>query len=192
MTQSIVEYWQGEWLAGNISRKEMEEQIIMAQRFAAKGPAMSEPKLSPSERAERFQTRTKVHEAAFAKSDGRCFYCGAEGKRTIEHKIPKFRGGRNNAENCVVACSTCNGRKHTRTPEEFKIHMMLKYGRAPTPFFGEPKGPDRDWLIVTVPPPQPSVIERRESIKMRRFGREGEAALRVRGHLGDLEDQRPS
>lgn len=59
-----------------------------------------------------------------------CQYCGAcPGKSalTIDHVLPRSRGGPTTWENVVTACDTCNRRKGSRTPEEAR--MPLK--RAP-------------------------------------------------------------
>lgn len=50
-----------------------------------------------------------------------CCYCGWEGSSaqlTIDHVMPRSRGGRTNWENVVAACAPCNRRKGDRTPEE--------------------------------------------------------------------------
>ena len=47
-----------------------------------------------------------------------CQYCGARNRLTIDHILPKSRGGRDTWENLVAACASCNNRKGDRTPEE--------------------------------------------------------------------------
>jgi 5-methylcytosine-specific restriction endonuclease McrA len=47
-----------------------------------------------------------------------CQYCGARDQLTIDHVLPKSRGGRDSWENLVTACVSCNNRKGDRTPEE--------------------------------------------------------------------------
>jgi 5-methylcytosine-specific restriction endonuclease McrA len=42
------------------------------------------------------------------------------GKDSLEHKIPKTKGGTNEKENLAVSCIKCNIRKGSRTEEEFK------------------------------------------------------------------------
>lgn len=63
-----------------------------------------------------------------------CAYCGqqyADWRLTIDHILPKSRGGRNVWMNCVAACKPCNHRKADRTPEEAGMELMyLPY--APT------------------------------------------------------------
>ncbi len=55
--------------------------------------------------------------------DGRtCGYCvGAA--TTIDHILPRSRGGRNSWLNTVAACDTCNQRKGNRTPEEAGMRL---------------------------------------------------------------------
>jgi len=56
-----------------------------------------------------------------------CAYCGDEfssSQLTIDHVIPKSRGGTNQWTNCVTACRTCNHKKGNRTPEESKMYLL--------------------------------------------------------------------
>jgi len=57
------------------------------------------------------------------KQDGVCYYCknilDNNGLGHIDHKTPLSRGGLNIAGNIVIACSTCNLIKGTKTEEEF-------------------------------------------------------------------------
>ncbi|GIV61325.1 MAG: HNH endonuclease [Rhodothermaceae bacterium] len=48
----------------------------------------------------------------------RCQYCGSREQLTIDHIVPKSRGGADTWENLVAACVPCNNRKGNRTPEE--------------------------------------------------------------------------
>jgi 5-methylcytosine-specific restriction endonuclease McrA len=61
---------------------------------------------------------------------GRCFYCGDSfgdkpGNRHVEHKTPVCRGGSSDPSNIVLACKSCNLRKHTKTAEEFLRVMSI-------------------------------------------------------------------
>jgi len=50
-----------------------------------------------------------------------CQYCGRQpGKSelTLDHVVPRCRGGKSSWENMVTACKRCNQRKGNRTPEE--------------------------------------------------------------------------
>ncbi len=52
--------------------------------------------------------------------DGHCCqYCGYTGEGlTLDHVIPRSRGGGDTWENLITACVRCNVRKGSRTPEE--------------------------------------------------------------------------
>lgn len=47
-----------------------------------------------------------------------CQYCGATERLTLDHVVPKSRGGPDTWDNLVAACVPCNNRKGSRTPEE--------------------------------------------------------------------------
>lgn len=55
-----------------------------------------------------------------------CQYCGKRPSRrelTLDHVIPRYRGGPTNWENIVTACSPCNLAKGGRTPEEAGMYL---------------------------------------------------------------------
>lgn len=55
-----------------------------------------------------------------------CQYCGYIGDDlTLDHVIPRSRGGGDTWENLVTACVTCNVKKGSRTPKE--AAMILRY-----------------------------------------------------------------
>ena len=60
-----------------------------------------------------------------------CQYCGARPnirELTIDHVLPRSRGGRSSWENCVLACLACNQRKANRSPAESRMTLR----REPT------------------------------------------------------------
>jgi len=57
----------------------------------------------------------------------RCGYCGRGDLRlTIDHIIPKARGGSDSWDNLISACTVCNNKKGDRTPEEANMMMLTK------------------------------------------------------------------
>lgn len=62
------------------------------------------------------------------KRDGfQCQYCGTHSHAmTVDHIIPKVRGGKDSWENMVTACIRCNNTKGDRTPEEADMTLMTK------------------------------------------------------------------
>jgi len=63
----------------------------------------------------------------FRRDRYRCQYCGCADRLTLDHVLPKSRGGRDSWENLVAACVPCNNRKGNRTPEE----ALMPLARAP-------------------------------------------------------------
>ncbi len=59
-----------------------------------------------------------------------CQYCGATRNLTLDHVLPRSRGGGNTWENLVTACEPCNTRKGNRTPQEANMVLRNK-PRAP-------------------------------------------------------------
>lgn len=56
-----------------------------------------------------------------------CQYCGArpsDDALTVDHVIPRSRGGKTTWTNCVVSCARCNRRKSNRTPEESGVRLI--------------------------------------------------------------------
>ena len=57
----------------------------------------------------------------------RCAYCGrGDLPLTLDHIIPRSRGGEDNWENLVSACLPCNNKKGDRTPEEAGMQLKIK------------------------------------------------------------------
>ena len=75
----------------------------------------------------------------FARDDHRCQYC-SEGAESIDHVIPRSKGGEHTWENVVAACRRCNVRKRDRLLHE--TSMVLR---------GTPTAPrELTWVIVAV------------------------------------------
>jgi len=66
----------------------------------------------------------------YKRDNNTCQYCGARSKLTIDHVIPKCRGGSDTWENLVVACSSCNTKKGNTLLEQTGM-KLAKQPRAP-------------------------------------------------------------
>jgi 5-methylcytosine-specific restriction endonuclease McrA len=53
----------------------------------------------------------------------KCVYCGSGANLTLDHVLPRSRGGDNSWENLVTCCRKCNAKKDDRTPEEARMRM---------------------------------------------------------------------
>lgn len=66
----------------------------------------------------------------YKRDNDTCQYCGATKKLTIDHIIPRCRGGQDTWENLVVACSSCNTKKGHTLLEQTGMKLARK-PRAP-------------------------------------------------------------
>ncbi len=57
------------------------------------------------------------------RDSSRCQYCGGRDRLTIDHVLPKSRGGRDAWDNLVAACVPCNNRKGSMTPTEAGMNL---------------------------------------------------------------------
>ena len=62
----------------------------------------------------------------YRRDDNQCVYCGSKKSLTIDHVLPKSRGGKNTWGNLVTCCNPCNIKKGNRTPEESGMKLRKK------------------------------------------------------------------
>lgn len=62
----------------------------------------------------------------YKRDNYQCVYCGSNKSLTLDHVLPKSRGGKNEWTNLVTSCFKCNLKKSNRTPEEAKMQMRHK------------------------------------------------------------------
>lgn len=87
--------------------------------------------------------------AILSRDDYLCQYCGTFGSKTnaltIDHVIPKSRGGQDNWDNMVCACISCNNKKDNRTPEEWGV-PLVKRPKAPPNRYSEILNKVPEWM----------------------------------------------
>jgi 5-methylcytosine-specific restriction endonuclease McrA len=79
------------------------------------------------------QTRALSRKNILLRDRNTCQYCSvalASGELTLDHVIPRSRGGSSTWENLVACCHPCNRRKGNQTP----IEAGMKLGREPRAF----------------------------------------------------------
>jgi len=87
-------------------------------------------------RPQRKLTRLEV----FHRDQYTCQYCGKETHQlTLDHVVPRYRGGEHTWENIVSACASCNRRKAGRTPQEAGMKLI------------HPPSPPRDGTLFHIP-----------------------------------------
>ena len=90
----------------------------------------------------------------------RCQYCGAKkapGDLTLDHILPRSRGGDNLPMNIVTACVACNNRKGNRTPSEARMPLLtsqtalrVKLERVVLCHYAEARAEWRKYLFMDV------------------------------------------
>jgi 5-methylcytosine-specific restriction endonuclease McrA len=90
----------------------------------------------------------------------RCQYCGekkAAGQLTLDHILPRSRGGDNSPVNIVTACVPCNQRKGDRTPAEARMPLLtsqsalrVKLERVVLCHYAEARAEWRKYLFMDV------------------------------------------
>lgn len=76
----------------------------------------------------------------FARDGHVCQYCGRRAE-SIDHVVPRSRGGEHTWENVVAACRPCNTTKRDRLLEETSMRLQRR-----------PEAPRHlSWVAVTVP-----------------------------------------
>lgn len=83
------------------------------------------------------------------RDDYTCQYCGDRNHPlTVDHIIPKSRGGKTSWANIVVACKSCNLKKGSRTASEAGMRM-----------FKEPSTPSVNYFSFSIPSGPKSYVE---------------------------------
>jgi 5-methylcytosine-specific restriction endonuclease McrA len=90
-------------------------------------------RLSAYVRVPRAAQRKISRRALFARDAWTCVYCGATDVRlTLDHVVPRSRGGDSVWENVVTSCAPCNLRKGNRLLDEISM-ALRKPPRPPAP-----------------------------------------------------------
>lgn len=75
----------------------------------------------------------------FLRDEGRCQYCGRRAE-SIDHVVPRSRGGEHVWENVVAACRRCNAHKRDRLLDDTTMHLRRR-----------PEAPRHlSWVLVAV------------------------------------------
>ena len=71
--------------------------------------------------------RKITRRAVFARDSWTCQYCGARSNLTVDHVVPRCKGGTSSSDNIVASCAPCNRRKGDALPR----HAGMKLRRQP-------------------------------------------------------------
>lgn len=74
--------------------------------------------------------RKITRRAVFARDDWTCQYCGSRTTLTVDHVIPRSKGGSSSWENIVASCAPCNRRKGDALLRQVGM-QLLRQPRTP-------------------------------------------------------------
>lgn len=86
----------------------------------------------------------------FPKTDGRCGYCGTiinshiKNALHLDHMTPPEKGGTNDNDNLIFACTHCNCQKNNKTVEEYRTWIKKKQSKKYHAFYFEVR--ESGWL----------------------------------------------
>jgi 5-methylcytosine-specific restriction endonuclease McrA len=98
------------------------DRVLRSPRFTWPVPSVVRLKVYINVR--KYERKGNLRIRIFVRDGFRCQYCGIvkdAGDLTIDHIIPRSRGGTNDALNLCAACIPCNNRKGNRTPAEARM-----------------------------------------------------------------------
>jgi 5-methylcytosine-specific restriction endonuclease McrA len=76
--------------------------------------------------------RKITRRAVFARDQWTCQYCGSRSNLTVDHVVPKSKGGSSSWDNIVASCAPCNRRKGNALPRQVGM-KLLREPRTPNP-----------------------------------------------------------
>jgi 5-methylcytosine-specific restriction endonuclease McrA len=76
--------------------------------------------------------RKITRRAVFARDGWTCQYCGSRAQLTVDHVIPRSKGGGSTWENIVAACAPCNRRKGDALARQVGM-TLARSPRTPNP-----------------------------------------------------------
>ena len=68
--------------------------------------------------------RKITRRAVFARDGWSCQYCGSRSSLTVDHVVPRSKGGSSTWDNIVASCAPCNRRKGDSLPRQVGMHLV--------------------------------------------------------------------
>lgn len=76
-----------------------------------------------------FERKSLSRKNILLRDQNTCMYCGnhfSPSELTLDHVLPRSRGGDSTWDNLVACCKRCNHRKGNKTPEEAGMHLIRR------------------------------------------------------------------
>ncbi|HEX2269461.1 MAG TPA: HNH endonuclease [Pyrinomonadaceae bacterium] len=147
-------------IKGTVTVEELDgDRVLRSARTAFPVPSVIRRRIYINVRQRREASgmkRTRI----YMRDKFRCQYCGgkkAASELTLDHILPRSRGGDNSPFNVVTACVSCNQRKGSRTPSEARMPLLtpqsalrVKLERVVLCHYAEARAEWRKYLFMDV------------------------------------------
>lgn len=117
-------------LKGKAETMEAGPHVLRSERLAVTIPLVI--RLTYFVHLPRAEGRRLSRKAILARDGFRCQYCGSTRRLTLDHIVPRSRGGLTSWENVITSCASCNVRKGACLPSEVGMSPSRK-PRPPAP-----------------------------------------------------------
>jgi 5-methylcytosine-specific restriction endonuclease McrA len=100
------------------------DRVLRSQRFTFPCPGVI--RLVTYVNVRRYRGGGNMRMRIFLRDRFACQYCGVKGTAgdlTLDHILPRSRGGRSTPDNLCASCKRCNNRKGDRTPAEARMPL---------------------------------------------------------------------
>jgi 5-methylcytosine-specific restriction endonuclease McrA len=103
---------------------EYDHQVVRTPRAEYRAPAV----IRLQHQVRRPRPRVKLtRREVFARDAYTCQYCGRQsGDLTLDHVVPRHRGGSHSWDNLVTACKACNHRKGGKLLDEARLRLARR------------------------------------------------------------------
>lgn len=147
-------------IKGTVTVEELDgDRVLRSARTAFPVPSVIRRRIYINVRQRREASgmkRTRI----YMRDKFRCQYCGDKktaSELTLDHILPRSRGGDNSPMNVVTACVSCNNRKGSRTPSEARMPLLtsqtalrVKLERVVLCHYAEARAEWRKYLFMDV------------------------------------------
>lgn len=98
---------------------------ILPRDYLKEFIAPDAPDMKAKKRRHKINIRTKLHRL-HKQCGNKCFYCCLKKGNTLDHFIPRAKGGLNAISNLVPACIACNAAKADKMPTMAQIERFIE------------------------------------------------------------------
>jgi len=115
---------------------------VRSQYISFMAPAVLQMKYYVKTKSKKNKFNSVSRKAILIRDNFKCQYCGcslSNGTATLDHVLPRSRGGLHKFDNVVASCKSCNNLKDDMTAKEFEKWVDKKSGIQGRPLIAKPR-----------------------------------------------------